>query len=101
MRYKINHPTDPQITAAYGWDHAIGFFVMVYRGGQIIEDYDVMAEEYEPLNGVLHVMIRHEFFDICDVLNAFYDQANALPEDLEPDLRLVGEVISNLQAAAD
>ncbi|MDX9724268.1 MAG: hypothetical protein RBU37_26205 [Myxococcota bacterium] len=101
MRYHIDHPTDPEISADYGWDQSIGFFVMVRRRQRILEDYDVMTEGYDHLDGVIKILIRHEFFDICEVIDAMYDLAHGLPEDLAPELRFVGDVICNLRAAAD
>jgi len=101
MRFHVTHPTDPQVTADYGWDHAIGFFVVIRRGRRIIEDYDCLANGYEHLNGVLNALIRNDFFDICDVVEAMLGLQHAAPEDLDPGLRFVGEIISNLRSAAD
>jgi len=50
-RFTLDHPLKPTITAAYGHDHAVGFFCEIFREGRVrpIKTLDVFTTN-EPVD---------------------------------------------------
>lgn len=100
MRFKIDHPTEPGVSAKYGWSRGIGWFVQVWRGARLVEDYDDLVPGHSTLAGVLRVLSCHGFFPAVAVGEAEQLLQVADVEDIEPGpVRLVAEVFFNLKMA--
>ena len=42
MLFTLAHPRDPNVTAEYGWDHALGYFATVVFNGKVRLEYDCL-----------------------------------------------------------
>jgi hypothetical protein len=102
MRFEIRHPQDTAVSAWYGFDHAVGFFVTIERNEEQIAAYDAITKGYNverPLLGALRFMVMHGFFGADDL-----DAALLALERDEPArgrVRIAADVVANFKAAAD
>ena len=101
MKFTVAHPSDPKTRAEYGWDRHIQFFVVVYRGEQVIADYDLLTPGYGHLAGAIKTLVQHEFFEDFELALALQQLPHMEePSDLDSELRLAGEVLINFRLAA-
>jgi len=63
MRFEMGHPTDPDVSAAYGFDRTVEYFCTVERKGKVIEDYDRLTGPENNLVGILRVLYKHSFIE--------------------------------------
>jgi hypothetical protein len=102
MRFQLRHPQDTTVSAWYGHDHAVGFFVTVEKGDEPEAVYDAVTRGYNverPLMGALMFMVGQGFFTKNDL-----DAALVALERDEPTkgrVRIAAGVIENFKAAAD
>ena len=106
MRFKIKHPQDTSLGAAYGWDRALGYFVDIRpheaQGIPRVE-YDAVSDGYDhqrPLRGALEVLVEHGFISRDDLESALDLMRYADPEELEAPVRRCAEVVENFKSAA-
>lgn len=111
-RFELQHPDDPTVQVAYGWDFAIGYF-SVFDFGQspspptrnrALIEYDALQEGYSleaPLRGCLEFMSENGLFTLDDLNEAivWFD----LHGERHPPkrLRVAVAVVANMKRAAD
>jgi hypothetical protein len=103
-RFRIDHPSRPNIHAEAGHDPVLGFFVDVMREGRDrpLKSYNHFSPTFNrarPLLGCLDFLVAEGFFtgeQLEDALAVFAD-------DLDVPTRLVRvvEVIERFKSAAD
>lgn len=106
MRFKIQHPEDISLHAAYGWDRALGYFVDILprRALEIPRvEYDALQPCYDqrrPLRGALDVLVRHGFIVRHHLDEAFESMQYVDHQDMEESVRRCAEVLENFKSAA-
>jgi len=107
MRFKIKHPRNTSLVAAYGWDRALGYFVDIRphkaQGIPRVE-YDAVSDSYDhqrPLRGALEVLIEHGFMTRDDLEAALTSMQHMDSEEMEAPQRRCAEVVENFKSAAD
>jgi len=100
LRYHIEHPTNPKVTAAYGWDPFLKFFAQIYRGQRPAEAYDATIPGYSDLAGALAFLGRHGFYDHWHVEAAHQQLRHTELEDLGPEIKVAAEILINFKLAA-
>lgn len=101
MRFEIEHPTEANVTADYGWDHAVEFFVTVYAADGAVTTYDRLQRGYTHLDGALRFLAKHGFFSIDELEEALSRMGNELADEVPKRLRACAKVVMNLKRAAD
>ncbi len=101
MQCRVDHPTQPKTYATYGWDKHIQFFIVIQKAGRVVGTYDCITPGYAHLAGALQLLAEHGFFEPWQLELAL----QRLPHmdevsDLDPELRLAGEVLINFRLAA-
>lgn len=98
----IDHPTNSHITASYGWDHAVEFFVTILEDDYPRAEYDKLQSGYSDLNGAIGFFAEHGFFAPEDIHAAKNELAHSLPDELEGEsLRRCAQVILSFRRASD
>lgn len=101
-KHKLNHPQLKGLTATYGWDPALGFFVDVppHRGPprRPRAEYDALQPGYDqrgPLQGALGFLADQGFLSREDLEDALSAMQHELPHEMEVPLRRCAEVVMN------
>ena len=100
MKFTIEHPDVPGITAEYGWDHVIGFFVEIHGLGGTHE-YDAVHPGYGHLDGALQYLARAGFFSTDKLHDALGLLIHRTPDEMPEQLARVAVVVVNFKTAAD
>lgn len=96
MRHPIQHPTQPQNRAVFGFDHVLGWFVDVEVKGRIVESYaGAPGQLTSTLAGALRCLVRHGFLDNDSIAAAQQQLAHVadLDEIDDEDTRRAAEVL--------
>lgn len=101
---RIAHPTDPTLSATYGWDHTLGYWVEIKRRGERPECIDFMAHGFDidrPLWSVLEALASRGFFDDRENLEiALFALEWGEEDDLDADQKRVIGVVEFLKKQA-
>ena len=100
MRFEIKHPTDADVTADYGWDRAVEFFVTVYLADGEVASYDRLHRGYAHLDGALRFLAKHGFFSVDELEESLMRMGDERPEDMPDPFRGCAEIVMNLKGAA-
>jgi len=98
-RFRLDHPTRPNVHAAYGHDAVLGFYVDVMRGHRVIKSYDhfhPLFNRARPLMGGLDFLVAEGFFTADDLEDALIVIADDL--DVPKRLARVVEVIERFKS---
>ena len=96
---------DQHIVAVAGFDRMLGWFCDV-KGPQVAEEYDGLSlGKPTTLQGVLDVLIRHNFFSRRDLHEAlallhFGYSTKEIDSDGAHGVRLAGELVEKLKQGA-
>jgi len=102
MRFFIQHPSNSNLRASYGWDHAVGWFLTVESDGEVEAEYDQrLNPEMLQLAEVLEKFLLHGFFNREDLEEALKQMQSMEYNEMEPALAKIVDVVSNLKQAAD
>ena len=106
MRYELQHPNDPSVSAAYGFDPFLHFWVEVRRSGHQVASYDALDApgERSSVAGVLRVLIGQKFFSDDELweakqLSQHFEDASEL-EKASEGVMIALTVLLNLRLAA-
>jgi hypothetical protein len=103
MRFTIDHPTEPSLTATYGHDPVVRFFLVVERAGRLVRDYDAFDPFYDGMPTLLAELVRFGFLSPEDV--ALGHQALAhhavVTGVADPGVRRAATVILGLREAGE
>ena len=88
----------------FGWDAALGFFLVARRGRRLFLDYDTTTDCYDGLPGLLRALVASGLFTTAEVEDGL--EALLRVEDIkaieDPGTRAVAIITQQLkQAAAD
>ena len=103
MRFTLDHPSTPHVRAAYGWDHALGFWIEVRRRGRLLEAHDALREAggVTSVRDILDALVAHGFVTEDAVAEAMtWLPHRDAAEIQDPDVRRAAEVIERLRGAA-
>jgi len=106
MRFKIEHPQDTSLGAAYGCDRALGYFVDIRPNESLgipRVEYDAVSDGYDhqrPLRGALEVLIEYGFISREDLESALELVRYMDPEDMAAPARRCAEVVANFKSVA-
>lgn len=104
MEFLIHHPRRPQVTARYGFDVFLGFFVDVREQRTCVGRYDALTEGYDqrwPLQGALYYLVEQGFFRRDELEEALVRGQHDLPEEMPRRVRRVAIIVHNFKTAAD
>ena len=101
MRFTLKHQRKKDLQAAYGWDHAIGFFVVVSVGKMVTAEYDALHPGYADLEGACRFLIEHGFYTEDDYEEAASNLPHQSADEMPKKIGRVGKVIENFRKAAD
>jgi len=99
----ITHPTNPDITATLGFDHAIKFFVDITSKRRRFS-YSAIEPGYDherPLWGALRFLAAHGFYTEDDLHDALSGLQDGTIDELPERVQQVGEVVWAFKRAAD
>ena len=103
MRFEMEHPSEPDTTAAYGFDRTVEYFCTVERKDKVIEDYDRLTDPENNLVEILKVLYKHGFIeDECSpemALNHLRHVMSADEIEDDDDVKRAAEVILNVRGA--
>ena len=103
MRFEMEHPTDPDVTAAYGFDRTVDYFCTIEAKDKVIDDYDRLTDPENNLVGILRVLHRHGFIvDECSPEAALTHLRHIMSVDEiedDDDVKRAAEVILNVRGA--
>ena len=101
-RFRIDHPTRPDLHAEAGHDPVLSYFVDVMKGHRVIKSYDFFHPTFNrarPLMACLDFLVAEEFFTADDLHEALahVQDGTRVPRRLA---RVV-EVIERFKEASD
>jgi hypothetical protein len=87
-------------SAAIGFDHVLGWFADVMKGGRVEESYGgVPGRQKGTLAGALTLLVRHSFFAADDVADAQRLLAHCDPSEIDDEgTRHAAEVLVAIRA---
>lgn len=98
---ELRHPDKENVSASYGWDWAIGFFVVVSEDGYAVVEYDKLQPGKNTLDGAMRLLAEHGFFTVDDYEKGLersqYQEAREMPDAL----RIPAEVVLAMKRAAE
>ena len=100
-RFLIQHPTKPEIHAYYGHDHAVGFFVEIFREGReapikILDEFT--ADRPLALIDALDLLANQGFFSHEDLEDALLFMRDEEPEHGTEEALKIVKVIEGFKA---
>jgi hypothetical protein len=104
-RFRVDHPSDPNLHVIAGVDHMLGLFVELCRTGRSrpIKTLDFFtAGKPVTMSACFEFLIEHGFFtrdDLEDALTAVADDTN--PKDLPSGIARTVDVVMSFKAAGD
>lgn len=96
-RFRIDHPTNPNLHCIAGVDHMLGFFCELHREGRDkpIKTLDMFtAGKPVTLNDIFDFMIHHDFFTVEQLQDALVYLQDGSPKPRSKGvMRVVGIVM--------
>ena len=91
-----------RVVVSYGWSPLLGFFLAVIRGGRKEIDYDIVAEGYDGLAGLLRSLVSTRIVpqDAVDRALELMPVVEDVADIEDDDARLVATIVTRVKDAA-
>ncbi len=103
-RIEILHPTDPEIHAEAGHDHAIGWFADVVRPGRRRSSYSAIERNYNhprPLWGLLAFLVAEKLYSMDNLESALVALQDGTVSDESGEVQRVAGIVAEIKRCGD
>jgi hypothetical protein len=102
-RFRIEHPSKPELHAEAGHDPVLSFYVDIMKGQRVIKSYDhfhPLFNRQRPLLGCLDFLVSQGFFTGEQLEDALVYVQDGWPEPTEGVMRVV-EIVERFMSASE